>query len=378
MQHHQIYDLVDLNLAEFSTQRREIEGISEFRDNPDYEHFDATQLFYDCVLSPDGKSLRFTAPLFGSFWDVFRAGIRIDGEPVSRLKRVSIPRTSSPRCELVEVPWREGNQLSFVIDGQSIPIAPRGSAANAFKGRNALLCVSKNNDLSWIRDWAQFHANAHGADAVVLFDNGSDVYRLEDISACLAEVDGIDVSAVVRAPFEYGRQLKKPFKLNTKFFQVGMLNLARRDFLAQSRAVLSIDIDEMVMRGKNSIFDVACRSPFGMVSTRGKWVFPDPKLDLPLPHNANVYLPERYFSQPKWCATPNGLLSRIGWDVHAVGARFEGLGRVWPRNEWHVHCAGTTTSWKSWSRRFKKNNDLTFCEAVANQWDACLGNGQGK
>lgn len=57
-----------------------------------------------------------------------------------------------------------------------------------FRNRRVLVTKSKNNDLQRIKDWALFHARAHGADAALLYDNDSDRYTPAEIMGALASV----------------------------------------------------------------------------------------------------------------------------------------------------------------------------------------------
>ncbi|MEM8556066.1 MAG: hypothetical protein AAGF71_14725, partial [Pseudomonadota bacterium] len=137
------------------------------------ENYDRTTLFYDCVYIERERGHLFTAPRFLNLWDLFRKGLRRNGRKVKRVLRFTWLR-----FEQIFVPGpRDG--LTLKIGKDTYPMPGRSSYAGSFAGLNALVAVSKNNHLDWIRDWAQFHATDHGTNGVVLFDNGSTDYTVD-------------------------------------------------------------------------------------------------------------------------------------------------------------------------------------------------------
>ncbi|MDE0589274.1 hypothetical protein OU789_04980 [Halocynthiibacter sp. C4] len=364
-----VIDLASFDISLFTDERRVIPNLELFLGHPELVHFDDTTLFYDCVVSPCGRKLLFTAPFFGSFWELFSSSIRIDDTPVGSIKRTILPLGSTPRCDLVEVPWARGAKLSFIINNQKIEYFPRPSAANLIGKRNSLVCVNKNNSLDWIGDWVSYHVLRHRAEAVVIFDNGSDAYSVHDIADTLSNVSGLSSFLVVKAPFKYGRVIARSgTSIKYKYFQISMLNIARRDILALSPAVLNVDIDELVMGKSRSIFRATRQNPIGAISFPGKWVFPGSEVKQSSPHREHVFTSTTGSCHRKWCANPNSFLSRLGWDVHAVGGRFENLAKIARFEFWHAHCAGTTTSWKPTSKRFSPDDSLRFSCELANLW----------
>lgn len=306
--------------------------------------YDRTTLFYDAVWLPDRQAHLITAPRCLNLWAPFRAGLRIAGQPVRRLRR----RTWL-RCEQVEIPGPE-NALSLHWRGIDHPIPSRRSETAGFDGCNALVTVNRNNALDWIADWAGFFVRRHGADAVVLFDNGSDAYVPQDIADRLAQVPGLRRVRVFSAPYPYGpADHSKKLEVSPRFFQTAMLNIAKRDPLAKARAVLNVDIDEICISATGrSVFDTATRHPLGMITIPGSWVYPARGTSGPVGHGAH-----RFRNQPddrcnqKWCQAPRGPFGRVfGWAVHRVDEVFQNL--LTRQSDIRlVHCKGTSTGWKA-------------------------------
>jgi len=323
------------------------------------DRYDRQTLFYDCVYLEAEQGYLFTAPRFLNFWAPFRSGLRRDGKPVRRLRRVKWLR-----CEQVFLPGPRG-ALTVEMDGITYPLAPREGLAPEFTGMNALVAVSKNNHLDWIADWAAFHVTDHAAEAVAIFDNGSDAYSLQDLADALAAVPGLKRAVVYSAPFPYGPADKSGrFDVSPRFFQSAMLNLARRDALARTRAVLSIDIDELVSGPEGaSVFDAAVKNAVGMITIQGRWVYPDPATDRPVPQREHGFRaePDKKCNR-KWCATPGGAMSRLfGWAVHQIGGIAQNL--FTNQTAFRLnHCRGCSTGWKA--TRFQFPDPLVPDEAL--------------
>lgn len=322
--------------------------------------YDRTTLFYDAVWLPDRRVHVVTAPRFLNLWSPFRAGLRIAGQPV---RRVRLRRWL--RCEQVEISGAE-DALSLHWQGSDHPIPSRRAETPGFAGTNALVTVNRNNSLDWIADWAGFHARRHGADAVVLFDNGSDAYAPQDIADRLAGVPGLAHVRVFAAPYPYGpAESGGKFDISPRFFQTAMLNIARCDPLARARAVLNVDIDEICVSATGaSVFDAAARHPLGMVTIPGSWVYPAPATSGPVGHGAH-----RFRNQPddrcnqKWCQAPKGAFGRVfGWAVHRVDEVLQTL-LTRQRDIRLVHCKGTSTGWKA--QRFDLPTTLVEDPALA-------------
>lgn len=322
--------------------------------------YDRTTLFHDAVWLPDRQVHLVTSPRFLNLWAPFRAGLRIDGQPVRRVRR----RTWL-RCEQVEIPGPDG-ALSLQWDGTDHTIPSRRAETEGFAGCNALVTVNRNNALDWIADWAGFYARRHRADAVALFDNGSDAYTPQDIADRLARVTGLHRVRVFSAPYPYGpTDHSRKLEVSPRFFQTAMLNIARRDALARARAVLNVDIDEICISGAGaSVFDAAARHPLGMVTIPGSWVYPPPGTSDPVGHGAH-----RFRNQPddkcnqKWCQAPQGAFGRMfGWAVHRVDEVFQTL--LTQQSDIRLaHCKGTSTGWKA--KRFDLPPDLRKDPALA-------------
>ena len=307
------------------------------------DRYDRLTLFYDCVRDSIRPVFVLSAPRFLNFWDHFRSGLRINGNPATNLRRRTWLRT-----EQIDIPAPPDAELTVEIMGKTFPIPTRAALSDRFSGLDCLMAVNKNNRLNWLTDWAAVHARLHGTNAVVLFDNGSTDYTPQEAADAIAAADGVARVTLVSAPYKYGPSDRSGrFDVSPRFFQTGMFNIARRDFCARANGVLSVDIDEVV-RTKNdrSIYEMARAHPLGLVSFRGMGVYPAEDTGAPQDHLAHTRLKtDAGKGNTKWCISPGGFMNRFGWAVHRFGGAFFPLTTTAKAEFFHFRAV--TTNWNT-------------------------------
>ena len=329
---------------------------------PDYlTRFDADTLWLDAVWR-DGI-LRLICPRLNNlYWTLRFARFRLDGVPTrarfARFYRHTVISMKSPRPpETVSVDigdWTGQTRVSLPED-------------LLFAGRNVLFVLSKNNEPSWIEDWVRFHVFHHGADAVLLVDNGSTETSLTDIAAAITR-GGVDQRLVLSAPLPFGPIGKPPFVNSELFLQTGVMNAVRWRYLYRARAVLATDIDELVSCSRGSIFDAAVASPQGYVAIPGQWAYPAPGSTEAPRHATHIYRddPAQACSE-KWCMVPDGPMKDYEWRVHKLEGLRRGRRFLLPGSRLY-HCRAITTGWKSRQRLIAPEGtvpDDGFRQAVA-------------
>ena len=330
--------------------------------------YDRHTLFYDCVRLDGQDRLLFTAPRFLNLWPLFRDGLRIDG---TRPRRLS--RRTYPKYELVQAPAPR-DRVTLEIDGRETEIVPNAPLAPRFAGLNAVMTMNRNNRLDWIADWLTFHVRAHGLEAALIKDNGSDAYTLDDLARCVASVKGLKTAVVMSAPFEYGTELpRRASPVSPMFLQLALMNLARVETLSRARAVLNADIDELIAaRSGARVFDAARRRWPLPVRIPGFYTYPARASGSDgRPQHEHVFraVPDRPALR-KWCIAPGGPFSRIGWFVHQIGGE---LSRLVPNDrDFHLmHCSATTNDWKK-KGRFNRPDALVRDDAIADMLRAYI------
>ncbi|WP_417524250.1 hypothetical protein [Marinovum sp.] len=305
---------------------------------------DRETLWYDAIWSK-GR-LYLVCPPLNNFRQAFRKAVfRGDDTPLRfrRLRRYArheVAELDAPDCP---------SQLSVMLQGWTGTSGVSRAAPEHFAGLNTAFVMSRNNPIDWLVTHARYHRDAHGLEALIVMDNGSTDYALDDLRAALGAL-GLKRLEVLEVPFKYGPVGKKPYRRTEKFMQTALFNVLRLRFLGQARAVLNCDVDELIVTRGNSVFDAACASRLGFVQVAGHWVYPAPGAEGPFTHadHSHTASPPKP-CPPKWCLVPGGRLGGFSWDVHGL-ERLPFLRRRTHGDLSFLHCRSLTTGWKSLKR----------------------------
>lgn len=326
------------------------------------EAYDRTTLWYDAVAR--GRRLRVICPKLLNLKALINDASLHFGDRPARIRRIRQFR----RHDIVEIDLPAGAERLSVTAGRW-----RGESglsrdqSGHFAGLNASLHISRNNRLEWIGDWARFHVAEHGLQAMLLMDNNSDDYPPEAILDVLA-ASGLKRGVVLKVPQPYGPVRSRLGGGGAKFLQPAMLNHARLRFLRRARAVLNVDIDELVWSRSGSVFDAAVGSPLGIVAFEGAWISPPAEAQLPVRHADHLHPEIGVGPCPtKYCIRPGGWRRQFGWDVHRPDIPLP-MGLVKRKDFGYWHCRAITTNWKSYDRltpRFSGEADPFASETFA-------------
>jgi hypothetical protein len=297
-------------------------GLWEERDANYDNRYDFHTLFYDCYYEPDdGEVILICPSLFNFSRLISEASFAIDGRAAA-VKGVSgLSRGNAVRFD---APARVPEVFSFehpLFRGE-VPVSR--VERDLFAGKNAVYAISKDNKLPWITDWMRYYVEEHGANAFVLYDNHSTDYSMEDLQEAMQSVPGVEATALVRAWFPFGPGGAGNTNFNSKFLHMTMVELGRRRLLGRARAVLNVDIDELVYsRSGQTIFDATVASEKGYVRMDGEWVYTD------APGGQGVDHADHRFIRPrggpkvnrKYCVAPEGPLKGKPWLTHRIVSR---------------------------------------------------------
>ncbi|ALN72230.1 hypothetical protein [Aureimonas sp. AU20] len=335
----------------------------EFR-GPDFDaRFDCSTLIFDAVGSADGRTVRLLCPALLNLREALvRASIR--ARPSGQPCRFTHRQLDRHEDMLVEVePGTTALEIASDLGTFAVEVSqPR---FDWFAGERVLLTLSKNNELVWLQDWARFHRDRHGATALLLYDNGSTRYGVDELLAALEEVEGLNRVVVVQWPFRHGppgHGSKRYWDSN--FSQLGMFADARWRFLQGARSVLNCDVDELVMsRSGASVFAATERSRSGVTSFFGDWVFgiQDVTRDLDdsqparftdYRHALAPVVTYRYGliprhpmrCNPKWAVVPARCPLEAQWHTHTINGWWRA--RLVSRDFRFRHFREISTNWK--------------------------------
>ncbi|MCG7519377.1 hypothetical protein [Ruegeria sp. Ofav3-42] len=224
------------------------------------------------------------------------------------------------------------------------------------------MTLSRDNDLTWIEDFARYHCQVHGLEQILFFDNASSRYGLGDIREALRQ-GGINNPIVLSAPFRYGvvsQDRKGKARFNTIFLQTALLNIARLRFLSLARAVLQCDIDELVWCQNESIFDLTQKRPTGFVRLDVGWRYPDAGRTEGFRHSDHVRkLRGDELCRAKYCIAPSGPLWFTSWHVHTIGLLRSHGSLITPKDSGIWHCKAITSSaWRNYDASALSNYEL--------------------
>lgn len=297
--------------------RREPPRPPEFRPVDYMDQFDDTTIAYD--VFEQGGSVWLVGPPLRNLEDAVADSLWRAGKNKATKYNI-LNRTFEAR---IPVDAKQRKNLTITLDDCELPVSISPSGQSLFKGRNVLMTKSKNNHPQWIADWASFHAQEHGVDAILLYDNGSTDY---DTDTLLEAIDqsGIEVAVVVDWPFKWGPRGGRldggfPYPWDSDFSEYGLMAHARRRFLEKARHVLHQDIDELMLTDDGrSVFDHVDQSPDGYVCYSGRWIesvplAEDADPDNPVFDDFGYYRPSQKPSSTKWALDPKRTKQARQW-----------------------------------------------------------------
>lgn len=164
---------------------------------------------------------------------------------------------------------QENERFSFVNIGKDFN--------NILKDSKALMTLQLDNRLEWISDWAVYYQRIHGVDTVVIYDNNSTSYSVQDIADSLKDIPGLINVIVVKWNFKYGPQGKPWSGPNTPwdsdFCQIGALQHMRLYFSLKSNGFINADIDELIIPLCGiDVFEALEQSDIGVVGFEGNTI----------------------------------------------------------------------------------------------------------
>jgi hypothetical protein len=348
--------LSNLSLSTFGLRREPPRAIDD-RPPRYLELFDFDTLFYDVFRGADpGEVICLGPPLLNCEKLLSTLTLHLPGQSVPLAWKYLPPRSRfQPSFKLrLTGPQIDGaDRLILQMAGHRIEIAIRPNAQSRFAGRRVIMTLSRDNPLPWIRDWALFNARVHGADAVLLYDNGSSGYDMTELGNLFAGISGIEEFLVVPWRFPYGPGVGPRNVQDSFFCQPGTFEHARRRYCSAAKGALNNDIDELTVTGSGeSIFDLLERSAKAAIVFPGLWVESRPHRSA----GAGTIRHTDCLDSVRWRpllggAAPTGWLLRTKWIVQPA--------RCPEDADWGVHdlypaqqqTPGQEAAWKYRTRR---------------------------
>jgi hypothetical protein len=258
-------------LSSFSTIRRETVRPVEHRGDDFDARFDADTLFFDAFPGVDGRIV-LLGPPFLNLLPALKT-MTLTAQPSGVPCRFEIRELD--RHGQIHVSAPDGTRsLTLAASFGTVDIAISPSELDLFASRRVLFTLSRNNHLSWVKDWIRFARDIHRADAVLFYDNNSTHYTTANLADAIGSLDGIAVARVVNWPFRYGPQGLDAWRFwDSDYCQHGAWEHARRRFLGAARSAQNADVDELVVPlDGRTVFEAAENDHFGIARYCGRWV----------------------------------------------------------------------------------------------------------
>jgi hypothetical protein len=121
-------------------------------------------------------------------------------------------------------------------------------------------------------------------------------------------------------------------------------SISRHRFLHSARAVLPIDVDELI--SGESAFDAATASRLGYVTIPGAWRYSNLSDDQMPRHADHIWRRDPDVTcKEKYCLTPGTWFTDTVWDIHGLRRyMFNGIAKL-SKTRMH-HCEHISNGWK--------------------------------
>lgn len=243
-------------------------------------------------------------------------------------KEISPEATPTPRGSRLFFKNTSADQITIEGSGETLTFPVQPDQNPLFSGKNTLFTIAVEPDVDVLVDWLNFHATAQNANAALLMIRGRPEYDPTDLMENLKK-RGADIPLQTvslldcpiplghpEMPAESSRHLApdapgkamlpdpKNDPWRSPIFELAILEVARRRFLADARAVLYCQPHDLVVKSEISVFDAAHKS--GFIKFQGRRAYPYALNDTKKPrfgdHNCISFDGKR--AENIWCAAP--------------------------------------------------------------------------
>lgn len=249
--------------------------------------YDNTTIFYD-VFKTDNKIYLIGPPLL-NLSSILQECYAFDesGKAIKvEIKSKQLERTQLSWIDIsIDTPEFERLRFDFSVfdntlleeEGKFTYVDIGKDFNDTLNGSKALMTLQLDNKLEWISDWAVYYQSIHRVDTVILYDNGSTSYKVQDIVDSLKDVPGLVNIIVVQWNFKYGPQGMPWSGPNTPwdsdFCQIGALQQMRFRFSLKSKGFINTDIDELIIPLCGiDIFEALENSDTGVIGVEGNTI----------------------------------------------------------------------------------------------------------
>lgn len=357
-----VYSPSCVQLSDESSYSREPPRPKSRRQEGYSEKFDFKTLFYD-IFTCDGDLALVGPPLFNLSSATDELQFSINGKKVDSfdIELKDIDRTQNSYIVGVRKYLKNSGDNYLEISGlaESWQLKIKPSQSSKYKDRRILATTQKNNRYEWIVDWILYYSQIHNVDTVIIYDNGSTEYSVENLQARLnneQKIAKLKEIVIVSWAYPYGPLAgvwagDKSIKSDSDFCQISMFDHCKKMFAEQSELFVNADIDELLIcRDGLPISDYMSRINKPFVKYSGRWIeaYQSNKRireddDLPRFSDFYYYNTKKPSCTPKWTIKPKYFNNKaLQWKTHHV----VGLPYDLDDGLTHRHFRGISNNWK--------------------------------
>jgi len=227
-------------------------------------------------------------------------------------------------------------------DEKPLTLAPNTPEPELFAGLNCALVERNGESVQTVCDWLDRHAEQHGLQGALIVDRGkpgqSDRFakslekqldrntaqgadlRLVVLSSPvpLGKPDTGPESHPINAPDAPGKDRMtppRPDAWTAPLGAQGLYEILRWRFLTQARAVMNINMQDILVRDKDSVFDRAVAAPQGLVKLAGTRAYPwSLRKGKPARFGDHICVPfDASGGHDRWCVAPDKTPKDVTW-----------------------------------------------------------------
>lgn len=210
------------------------------------ELFDHYTLFSDiffCDSKCDSKIELLGPPLLNLRKHLKASEIYLDDVKVLK-KNISIYEMDRISRIIIKTKGKPEN-LKIKINNQEFIKKIQPDYMAFFENKNVLVTQQRNNPIEWILYWIIYHIHHHEVDAVLIYDNNSDLYTVQELQEAISLIDGIERACIVDWKIPYGPTGGPKQIWDSDYGQHQFLDNALNRLLRKSNCAIIGDIDEL-------------------------------------------------------------------------------------------------------------------------------------
>ncbi len=240
------------------------------------------------------------------------------------------------------------NDAGFVVRGMPVSFKTFPSETDLFSGLNVGFAQRNGESAGTVLDWLEFHVRYHGMDAALLLNRaepGKDRKFLQNLQKRASSIQGLKRLVVLDSRVPLGRedlpaeshpfnapgapgkdrmQVPEPDPWRAPLADILLFELVKARFLSGARAVMNIDVFDLLARQKGpNVFDRAVSSDSGCIGLEGWQCYPwRIRKKKTVGFGDHIYVPfDARRPRKRWCVAPQIAGARTVWRlIRVVGA----------------------------------------------------------